>query len=70
MAHFHYEEEENLSFHLQCGMRVIRKRGPNIKETLRSCPRRCGIAQETEKAAAITRNESGATRTQQKTRTR
>lgn len=39
-AHFHYEEEVNLTFHLQCVMRVIRKRGPEIKETLRNCPRR------------------------------
>lgn len=57
MAHFHYEEEVNLTFHLQCVMRVIRKRGPDIKETLRSCPRRCGITRKP-KAEAITRNES------------
>lgn len=45
-AHFYYEEEGNLTSHLQCGMRVIRNRGPNIKETLRSCPRRCGIGRK------------------------
>lgn len=46
-AHFHYEEEVNLTFHLHCVMRVIRKRGPGIKETLRSCPRRrCRFARK------------------------
>lgn len=45
-ADFHYEEEVNLTFHLQAAMRVIRKCGSDIKETLRSCPRRCGIARK------------------------
>lgn len=68
-ADFHYEEEVNLTFHLQCVMRVIRKCGPNIKETLRSCPLRCGIARKP-KAEAITRNEWGATHVQHQIRTR
>lgn len=54
-AHFHYEEEVNLTFHLQCVMGVIRKRGPEIKGTLRNCPRR---ARKPSAEEAITRNGS------------
>lgn len=68
-AYFPYEEEVNLTFHLQCVMGVIRKRGPDIKGTLRSCPRCCGITRKP-KAEAITRNELGATCVQQQMRTR
>lgn len=58
-AHFHYEEEVNLTFHLQCVMRVIRKRGSEIKETLRICPRLCcRIARKPNAQEAITRNGS------------
>lgn len=69
-AHFHYEEEVNLTFHLQCVMRVIRRRGTEIKETLRSCPR-CAVALPGNRTQHRWYQEMGcATRVQQQMRAR
>lgn len=57
-AHFHYEEEVNLTFHSQCVMRVIRKRRPEIKDSQNLSSPCCRIARKPNAEEAITRNGS------------